>query len=297
MGETKKGTPKRGVSVFSYSRFIGKSMTLEDCFKDIYDMGATHFEMLTSHIEGYPNPTPEWVDKFWRLCEKYKLQPEEMGHWAETHLRRGERLSDKEMVNQLITDFKVANLLGFTKLRTKITCINSHCDPEPGWEKYIEMALPYAEKYNVKMLTEVHNPTTLRRDHIFDYIDFIKKTGTKHFGFNVDFGTFQTKAHEGTHIVGERAKMMQEFYDNPSKPEDLLAVLPYTYCCHAKFTYMNDNFVEETIPYADILKVLVDNGYNDALLSEYEGRRDLGYEYVGDQLRRQHLMMSNILGY
>ena len=168
MSEVKKGTPKRGVSVYSYCQLLGVSLTLEDCFKDIYDTGSTCFELLTSHIENYPNPSPAWVDKYWRLCEKYKLQPGELGHWSETHLRRGSRLTDDEVLDQLIRDFKLANMLGFTTLRTKITTVNEFCDPEPGWEKYIERALPYAEKYNVRMCSEVHRPTTLKRQHIFD---------------------------------------------------------------------------------------------------------------------------------
>lgn len=292
MSEVKKGTPKRGVSVYSYSQLLGVSMTLEDCFKDIYDMGATCFELLTSHIENYPNPSPAWVDKYWRLCEKYKLQPGELGHWAETHLHRGPRMTDDEVLDELIRDFKLANLLGFTTLRTKITCINEYCDPEPGWEKYIERALPYAEKYNVRMCSEVHRPTTLRRQHIFDYLEFIERTGTKHFGINVDFGTFQFQPVPGRPATGRWAN-----FDDISKPEDVLAVLPYAYACHAKFNYMDENFEEKTIPYKEVLDIMVNNGWSGFLLSEYEGPQRDDFNFLSDQLRRQHIMLNRILGY
>ena len=33
--------PKRGVSLYSYSAEFGLTKTLEDCFEDIHDMGAT----------------------------------------------------------------------------------------------------------------------------------------------------------------------------------------------------------------------------------------------------------------
>ena len=39
----------------------------------------------------------------------------------------------------------------------KIATINEICDPEPGWEKYIERALPYAEKYNVRIRITSYN--------------------------------------------------------------------------------------------------------------------------------------------
>ncbi len=293
MSEIKRGSPKRGVSVYSYCQLLGVSMTLEDCFKDIYDTGATCFELLTSHIENYPNPSPAWVDKYWRLCEKYKLQPAEMGHWSETHLRRGPRMTDDEVLYELIRDFKLANLLGFTTLRTKITCINEICDPEPGWDKYIERALPYAEKYNVRMCSEVHRPTTLTTPHVFDYLEFIERTGTKHFGINVDFGTFQDKPVVGFDWpMGRRGN-----FDNPTKPEDVLAVLPYAYACHAKFNYVDENFEEKTIPYEEVLNLMVSNGWSGFLLSEYEGPQRDDFSFLSDQLRRQHIMMSRILGY
>ena len=181
---TKKGHPRRGICLYSYQTLLGKTMTLEDAFQEMYDTGATCFEFLTSYIPNYPNPSPEWIDKYWRLCDKYQLQPSELGHWAENHLRRGPGMSDDEVVEELKQDFRLANLLGFKALRTKITCTNVLCDPEPGWQNYIEKALPYAEKYDVRMQNEVHLPTTLHTPHIRDeYLDFIHRTGTSHFQY------------------------------------------------------------------------------------------------------------------
>ncbi len=295
MGEVKRGTPKRGVSVYSYCQLLGVSMTLEDCFKDIADMGATTFELLTSHIDNYPNPSPAWVDHYWRLCEKYKLQPGELGHWSESHLHRGPRQTDDQMVKQMVRDFQLANLLGFTTLRTKISTINEFCDPEPGWEVYLERVLPYAEKYDVRMCSEVHRPTSLTRQHVFDYLEFIRRTGTKHFGINVDFGTFQNKPNPGE--SGRRAERDLEALKYASRPEDVLAVLPYAYACHAKFNHVTEDFQEETIPYKEVLELMVSHGWSGFLLSEYEGPNRDDFSFLSDQLRRQHVMMNRILGY
>ncbi|MBO7523412.1 MAG: twin-arginine translocation signal domain-containing protein, partial [Bacteroidales bacterium] len=52
--------PKRGVSLYSYSAEFGLTYTLENCFEDIHDMGATGIEILAnSHIENYPYPTDQ----------------------------------------------------------------------------------------------------------------------------------------------------------------------------------------------------------------------------------------------
>ena len=299
---TEKGRIQRGISVYSYQALLGKSMTLEDAFEEMYDTGATCFELLTSYIDNYPNPSPAWVDKYWRLCEKYQLKPAELGHWAENHLHRGPAMSDDEVVEELKQDFRLANLLGFHSLRTKITCTNMICDPEPGWQSYIEKALPYAEKYDVVMQNEVHLPTTLHTPHIRDeYLEFIHKTGTKHFGFNIDFGTFQFKAAEG-------AGPSPWSFEDHTMPEEVVEFLPYSYTCHAKFTNMDDNFEETTIPYREVIKLMIDNGWSGNLLSEYEGPYAFGAANsiegfakatvgIPDQVRRHQIMLRNILGY
>ena len=295
MTESKKGQLKRGVSVYSYSDLFGVSMTLEDCFKDIYDMGGTCIEILPSHIENYPNPSTQWVDNWFQLCEKYKIEPAEYGHWYDTRIYKGRNSDVDESIEKIVCDFKIAHLLGFKVLRTKLTTINEICDPIPGWEKYVEKALPYAEKYDVRMCSEVHRPTPLTAQHIYDYLEFIQKTGTKHFGFNVDFGTFQNKFPE--YAVRKEMGMYQPMGVEPSKPSDILPVLPYTYCCHAKFNYMDENFEEVTIPYKEVIQIMVDNDWNGYLVSEYEGYKKDEPDFLFDQLRRQHIMMKRIIGY
>ena len=123
---------------------------------------------------------------------------------------------------------------------------------------------------------------------VSDYVEFIEKTGTKNFGLNIDFSVFRNGFEEGD-------------YREPSwqanAPEDIIPLLPYIYCCHAKFNRMSEAFEETTIPYRDIVKILIDHEWNGYLLSEYEGadKYDEGYE-VGQTLRKQHIMLKNLLG-
>jgi hypothetical protein len=88
--EPKAGKPKRGVSLYSYSGEYGVTMTLEDMFADISDMGADGLEILANgHIEGYPEPTDEWVENWFRMLAKYKIKPVEYGHWVLRYPGRG----------------------------------------------------------------------------------------------------------------------------------------------------------------------------------------------------------------
>ncbi len=290
------GKPKRGVSVYSYSGEIFVTMTLEDCMKDMYDMGAEGLEILANgHIENYPNPTDEWCENFFALCDKYNITPVEYGHWVDSRLYDGRELDAKESYDLLVRDIKLANKLGFTVMRTKLGVINGSLEPVTNWREFIEMALPEAEAYNVKMCPEIHRPTLLKSQMIDDYVEFIERTGTKNFGINIDFGVFQHAAAP-TEMGGGMLSYEGE-YDNPySVPEDMIPLLPYTYCCHAKFTNMSDDLVETTIPYDEIINILIEHKWDGYLLSEYEGpyREEPGYS--SDQLRKQHIMMKRLLG-
>lgn len=77
--------PKRGVSLYSYSGEYGVTMTMEDMFADMHNMGAEGLEILANtHIDGYPEPTDAWVENWFKLLDKYKIKPVEYGHWVDS---------------------------------------------------------------------------------------------------------------------------------------------------------------------------------------------------------------------
>ena len=280
--------PKRGVSIFSYQGEFGVSMTLEDCFMDMYDMGAEGLEILANgHIPNYPEPTDEWVDSWFNLLNKYNIIPVEYGHWVDSRRNQGRELTSKESYDMIVRDIKLANKLVFKIGRTKLGVIDEILTPVSNWREFIEMALPVAEEYDFKMCPEIHMPTLLKSKMVDDYVDFIEKTGTKNFGLNVDFGVF-AKRSGGMSMPGVSGEV--------SQPEDIIPLLPYVYCCHAKFTNMSDDLIETTIPYDRIIQILKDNDWDGYLLSEYEGRNKDVPGYASDQIRRQHVMMKRYLG-
>ena len=185
-------------------------------------------------------------------------------------------------------DIRLAHRLGFTVMRTKMPVINDLLEPVENWREIIKGVLPLAEELGIQMCPEIHTPSNLKGKLVTDFVDFIKETGTKNFGLNIDFSVFRTEFQEGEWVDPNYT---------PNKPEDIIPLLPYVYCCHAKFINMNDDFQETTIPYEEIIRVLQENGYEGYLLSEYEGadKYDEGYE-VGQTLRKQHIMLKNLLG-
>jgi sugar phosphate isomerase/epimerase len=268
-------------------------MTLEDCFMEMRDMGAYGLEILANgHIEGYPYPTDEWCLKWEGLCKTYGIVPVEYGHWVDSRLFKGRELTAEEAYTQLARDIRLAHKLGFTVLRTKLGVIDDTLSPVGNWREFIKMALPLAEECNVCMCPEIHIPTALKSKMVDEYVEFIEKENTKYFGINVDFGTFQNVFGAGWRMPG-----LPEDGSPASYPEDMIPLLKYIKCCHAKFNNMDENFEETTIPYKEIIKVFVDNGWDGYILSEYEGAHKDEEGYVSEQLRRQHIMMKRILGY
>ena len=175
-------------------------------------------------------------------------------------------------------------------MRTKLGVIDETLTPWQDWREVIKRALPYAEKYDVRMQPEIHSPTLLKDPMMDDYVEFIEKEQTKYFGFNIDFGVFRNK--------GLRTFPGQD-PNRPlwSEPEDIVPLLKYVYCCHAKFTDMDENFNEVNTPYKEVVQLMIDNGWDGYLLSEYEGINREDMYYVQTQLRRHHVMLKNLIGY
>ena len=290
--DLRKG-PKRGVALYSYSEEFGITMDLEDCFRDMADMNAHGLEILAnSHIPGYPdNIRDEWVEEWFSLLNKYEIIPAEYGHWIDSRLYGGRELTTAESVEMLSRDIRIANRLGFPVMRTKMGVVDEVNTPVFNWREIIREVLPLAEEMNVRMCPELHMPTALKSKYVDDYVEFIEKENTKHFGFNVDFGTFQNVFESDFRLPG-----MPEDGGPASKPEDIIPILPYVYCCHAKFNYMDENFEEKTIPYKEVIDILKANNWDGYMLSEYEGPGKATPGFVFDQLRRHHIMMRRIIG-
>ena len=282
--------PKRGVSIYSYSDLVPLGLTLEDCFLEMQDMGAHGVEILAnSHIDGYPELTDAFLEKWHSLCEKYEIIPAEYGHWIDGRMWKDRMLTVDECVKYLENDFRIAHELGFHCLRTKQTVINGVLDPVENWRDIITAATPAAEKYDVVMLPEIHAPTLLNQKMVQDFVEYIDKTGTKAFGLNIDFGVFSVRQSR----TGELRY---------SKPEEIIPLLPYVKCCHAKYTKMVPDetygFREANIPYPEVLTILKEHNWDGWMVAEYEGFDDRGDENALSEALRQHqILMKNILGY
>jgi hypothetical protein len=68
---------------------------------------------------------------------------------------------------------------------------------------------------------------------------------------------------------------------------------------HGKFYQMTADYVEPSIPYDEIVKVLKQGGYDGYICSEYEGNRwveDAEEPDSVEQVRRQQEMLKALIG-
>ena len=143
--------PKRGISLYSYSAEYGMTKNLEDCFEDMYDMGAHGLEILANtHIDNYPDPSDEWLENWFRLLDKYEIVPVEYGNWIDSYVLGGRELTTKESYEMLARDIRLAAKLGFTVMRTKMPDINDELAPVKNWRENIKMALPMAAEHKIR---------------------------------------------------------------------------------------------------------------------------------------------------
>jgi hypothetical protein len=82
-------------------------------------------------------------------------------------------------------------------------------------------------------------------------------------------------------------------------PRRMLDFMPWIFHFHAKFNEMLDDYTEYSIPYDEIIPVLIEGGYNGYLSSEYEGNRHIQDALEVDsveQVRRHQVMLKRLLG-
>ncbi|WP_254072216.1 sugar phosphate isomerase/epimerase [Rathayibacter sp. VKM Ac-2857] len=285
---------KYGVSLYSYTGDMNTVLTLEDAFAEIADLGATGIEILgEGNISGYPAPGTAWIDEWQRLLETYRLEPTNYGSWIDSRLWRDRDLSAEQGARMLAGDLRLASTLGFTTIRPKIGVIAMDLTPHPIWEKVVERNLDLAHELGLIICPEIHAPTPIKHPVVDEYLAFIERTGSPNFRLMLDTGIFQrtvtTAKHDG---LSEEA--VDEGWRKPlAVPmSDLAEVLPYTAFIQTKFFDIDEDLVDQQIPWEEIMQTLIDNEWSGYLSSEYEGDR-LPYRSI-EQVRRQHALLHSI---
>lgn len=190
---------KRGVSLYSYQdEYYSGKLDLEGCLREMSKTGATGVELLAEQmIKRFPLPIEDekFREQWFGWLKKYNLEPACYDAFLENKIYDNRTLTVKEQVKMMERDLRLASLLGFKNLRT---LVSTPMD-------VIEGSLEYAEKVGVKIGLEVHAPFSLNSGWAEGYMDMIRKTGTKYFGFIPDMGIFCKRIPD---VVADKARRM-----------------------------------------------------------------------------------------
>ncbi|CQR24160.1 Xylose isomerase-like TIM barrel [Streptococcus varani] len=175
---------KRSVSLYSYQdEYYEGKLNLESCLAEVSKTGAEGVELLAEQmIKRFPDSIDEEsFQEQWKVwLEKYQLKPVCYDAFLENKLFDNRTLTLREQVKMMKRDIRLASILGFKVLRTLVSTPL----------EVIEGSLAYAKEKDVKIGIEVHAPFSLNSTWADSYLDLIKRTGTKHFGFIPDLGIF-----------------------------------------------------------------------------------------------------------
>ena len=171
---------KLGATLFCYgTEYARYQYDFEECVKQAAVAGAQGYEIVaTQMIPSYPNVSDDFIGLVERLKRKYGIGPVCYGSNNDRGMRPDRDLTDDEMLADVIIDLKAANKLG-----CKIMRVQYMLSPEA-----FERLAPYAELFDVKCGIEIHNPETPLSDNMKQYLEVIKRTGSKYLGFVPDFG-------------------------------------------------------------------------------------------------------------
>jgi len=188
---------KRGVSLYSYQQEqFFKRMTWKDMIREVHDnLHCDGIEIIDEAIiRDYPFPSEQFIFDWNNEMARYNMKAVTMDVYLDVHQFRDHVMTYREAAERLKNDIKIAAKMGFENVRC--LCLVPI--------EVIEMALPTAEKYNVRIGKEIHAPLSInpgRNPRAIDPVlnplmaqeimDLADRTGSKHVGLVPDFGVFQ----------------------------------------------------------------------------------------------------------
>ncbi|SCP98548.1 apurinic/apyrimidinic endonuclease family protein [Anaerobium acetethylicum] len=212
---------KRGVSLYSYQQEqFFRRMNWKDMIREVHDnLHADGIEIIDEAIiRNYPFPSEQFIYDWNNEMARYNMKAVTMDVYLDVHQFRDHVMNHREAAERLKNDIRLAARMGFENVRC--LCLVP--------TEVIEMAIPTAEKYNVRIGKEIHFPLPIRPgvkpakiDPVLDprmaeqIIDLVQRTGTKHVGLVPDFGIFQ---HSPTDLAVDYYKR----HENPDMVDFIL---------------------------------------------------------------------------
>lgn len=307
---------KLGVTLHSFSvEYYTYRYTLEDCMAAVGSLGPGQGVELVAPamIRGFPDLPPEFEYRFKRAVERYDLRPTAYGAYCDAERFTGRWATNEEQVDYLQRQIRAARQLGFPLIRV-----------QPN-EVVLTDLLSYAEKYEVRMVIEIHSPMTIEDTE--PMIERVEAVNSPYLGFAPDSGMFcHTVANvaleryralgvpsEITDLVVQRwhervpcAEVQAEVRDlggddhaqqlvsesqlfwGHSEPAAMHRIMPLIHHVHGKFFEVDEHGNDPAVRFPEVISVLQDGGYDGFISFEYDGHLWSQERLAIDQIRKLH---------
>ncbi|MDE2043321.1 MAG: xylose isomerase, partial [Alphaproteobacteria bacterium] len=165
-----------------------KELMLEDQIREVSENlpGADGIEIVDEMSLRYPDPGEEFVARWHGWMARYNTTPVTMDVSFDVLQFRDHVMSHAEVTERLEHDMGLAKRLGFANVRVISTC---------PFEVMIA-ALPRAEKLDIRLGKEVHQPMRLEGQQVQEIVNYAARTDTQHLGLVPDFGIFGFRPSE-----------------------------------------------------------------------------------------------------
>lgn len=329
---------KRGVSLYSFQEeYFLRKMSLEEIIAACTKMDIPGIEIIGDQmIPRYPNISEEFYNQWHDWMNKYGRTPVCLDMFLDWNKFKGRVMSEDERVESVKRDIVCANRLGCTVIRVIHDVEPGVLERAASTaEKYnVKLALEiHAPSYYdspfeqalIEMFDRVQSPYLCFTLDLGVFCKKLPRIVTERFlreGMKPDIVEYLKEAYNSNTLPrdndpGKNEKSLPEtilsmggresdiywafmgthmIYANPKK---MLPYLKYTAHIHGKFYEMVDDSHEYSIPYEEIIPLLIQGGYQGYIDAEYEGNRwiqDAQNVDSVEQVRRYQNMLKTLLG-
>ncbi len=336
---SQKHNIKRGVSLYSFQEeYFLRKMTLEDIIATTQKLGIPGVEIIGDQmIPNYPNISTDFVRQWHGWMDKYERTPVCLDMFLDWNKYKGRVMTDDERLESVTKDIVNANKLGCSVIRVihdvqpelleKLEptarkndvklALEIHAPSyydSPLEQRLIELFRRVQSPYlcftldmgvYTKKLPRIAHDRWIRegmKKEIAEYITNGYNTGT--LPSSHELGTPNTALNDKIMIMGGRKEdifwAMMGSHGIFGNPQLLKEYIPYTSHIHGKcYEVLLPEYREYSIPYEEIVPLLIEGGYEGYIDTEYEGNRWIQDAFVVDsteQVRRHQVMLKQLLG-
>jgi sugar phosphate isomerase/epimerase len=334
----KEHSIKRGVSLYSFQvKYYLRKMTLEDILATCAELDIPGIEIIGDQmIPNYPNISDNFFKQWHGWMDKYELTPVCLDMYLDWNKFKGRVMTDDEKFESVHMDIKNANKLGCTVIRVSrdveskllermvpeamkyntILALEIHAPDDfdsPEVQRIVELFERVRSPYlgftldmslYCKRLPRVASDRLLRegmKEEIVDYL--IEAYKSRILPKTREFATHKTELADKIIQMGATKEQARLAYRAThmiySDPKRILDYMQHIHHIHGKFYEMLPDCTAFSIPYEEIVPILIEGDYKGYIDSEYEGNRWIEDVFEVDsteQVRRHQVMLKHLLG-